>query len=43
MSNLDLCDLFELISVHDMTNVYMKHIYKVICNLSVYIKTFDDI
>ena len=27
--------------VHVMTIVAMKHIYKVIYNLSVYIKTFD--
>ena len=28
-------------TVHTITNGYMKHIYKVIYNLSVYIKTLD--
>ena len=28
-------------TVHAMTNVSMKHLYKVICNISVYITTFD--
>ena len=30
-------------TVHDVTNVCMKHIYKVIYDISVYLVTFDYI
>ena len=41
--NMDLCDSWTNISetVHAVTNVAMKDIYKVIYDLSVYILTFD--
>ena len=44
MSNFGVGDIFEVISQKrrmPMSTVSMKHIYKVIYNLSVYIKTFD--
>ena len=46
--NMDLCDIWTNISetVHSVTNVSMKEIYKVIYDLSVYLMTFitlDDI
>ena len=39
----DLCDIWtnNLETVHAITNVSMKDIYKVIYDLSVYIMTFD--
>ena len=42
---MDLCDIWMNISetVHDMTNVSMKDIYKVIYDHTVYLITFDDI
>ena len=40
---MDLCDIQTNISemVHAMINIYMKYIYEVIYDLSVYIMTFD--
>ena len=40
---MDLCDIWTSISetVNAMSNVYMKDIYEVIYDLSVYLMTFD--
>ena len=45
MSNLDLCYLFMPISRKQcmQTNVFIKHIYKVIYDFSVDLVTFDYI
>ena len=40
-STCDIGDLFELISNKNGGNVSMKHICKVLYNLSVFIKIFD--
>ena len=41
--NMELCNIWTNIleMVHAMTNVSMKYIYEVICDLSVYIMTIN--